>query len=89
MAAFVERDFLAAHAGVEDGVAGGGAVVGHENENRVFVQPVFAEERIEPPEVLVDIRDHAVEARDRGLLLAVGLAVAVGHEERTVGGGER
>ena len=68
------------------GTPAGAAVVGHEDQDRVLAQPRLAQHRVEPADVLVDVGDHAEEAGDVRRQVAIGVAVAVGHEQRAVRG---
>ena len=61
VAAVVLATFLAAHAGVKDLGSGGGAVVGGENEDGVIAEFFFVEELAQFADVVIDVRDHAVE----------------------------
>ncbi|OPZ09032.1 MAG: hypothetical protein BWZ10_02596 [candidate division BRC1 bacterium ADurb.BinA364] len=98
MAAFELRTFRASHAGVPalpgcarrrapaNACAAGRAVVGHENQNRVFGQAPFLQAGHQAADVFVDVLDHAVELghRFRHAAFDVGLAVFFGDIQRTV-----
>ena len=85
VAAFVRRAFPAAHSGVAASLpfegelagievdSGGGAVVGHEDEDGVAGDSRLVERGLQAAEVLVDVGDHAVEAG--ALLVRGGAAV--------------
>ena len=62
MASVVGAAFLAAHAGVEDVLAGGRAVVGSEDQDRILFEPVLVQVAHEPADVVVDVGDHPEEA---------------------------
>jgi len=59
----------------------GTPVVGHEDQDGVFLQVPFSERPSQAAEVLVDVRDHAAEFRFRYVrVAAVRLGVSLGHE---------
>ena len=67
--------------------APGTPVVGHEDQDGVFLQAPFGKRSSQAAEVLVDVRDHAAEFRLRHVrVAAVGLGVFLGHEIRGVRG---
>ena len=74
MAAIVFAAFLAAHTVVVHARAGGGAVVGGENENGVLGQPFLFEEPPHGTDVVIDVGDHAVEVGEVHILILIRLA---------------
>ena len=82
VATLVILRLLAAHPGVEGLHPGRAAVVVHEDDDRVLAEAGLREEGIQPPHVLVDVRDHAEEPG--GPLSLIRLLVLLGHPVRPV-----
>ena len=71
VATLVFGSFSASHARVENIAAGGGSVVGGEDEDGVLFDAEINEELAGFADVLVDVGDHAEEGGDPGLLVLI------------------
>ena len=75
MATVVLGTFLPSHAGVEDLGAGGGTIVGGENEDGVVCHSKVGEKFSGLANVVIDVGDHSEKGCDFGILILVEIEI--------------
>ena len=76
--------FVAPHACIEDSGAGGGAVVGGEDEDGVVGDTKVGDELAGGTDVVIDVGDHAKEGRDSWILVFVEIEILLRAVKRAV-----